>query len=357
MAEIWWIHASDPLEGSQAFLSSVPEGAGNAAIMIPSLEQSPAVQEPQLSAAEWQRLNREGPLVSVGLPTRNAPQRLERILAQARGQTYQRLEILVSDNGSSNADGWRLALAQAEQDPRLRVFRQQVNIGYAGNHQFLVDRAQGTYFVWWHDDDVFPEDYISRCVAMLEADRQLVLCSGACDRHLEGRFDRAYEEIDQRGLDAYQRLRGLLPDGFSYHWRYEYLQYGLFRLAAMRHRFSVDFKAEYCHIFALARRGALLSLPQLRFIKNTTQSQVINHASGGYRQRRWWLRPFGDASPTSLQQCAPTFLRMMVLILTTPQLGLAQRCRLMWNACYCFWKVPIREETLRWRSLLGGRRH
>ena len=330
--------------------------SGTGAVSPPRGERHQAVREPALSASEWLRLNREGPLVSLGLPTRNAPQRLERILNQARQQTYQQLEILVSDNGSSSEESWRLAQAQAERDPRIQVFRHQQNIGYAGNHQFLVDRAQGRYFVWWHDDDLFPEDYISRCVAMLEEDPQLVLCSGACDRHLEGRFDRAYEDIDQRGLDAYQRLRMLLPDGFSYHWRYEYLQYGVFRRKAMRHRFSVDFKAEYCHLFGLAGQGALLSLPQLRFIKNTTYSQLMNHASGGYRQRRWLLQPFAAISPTSLQQCTPTFLRMLVMIGATPQLGLAQRWRLLWNAWYCFWHVPIREETLRWRSLLGRRR-
>ena len=317
---------------------------------------SHSVREPELSSAAWQRLNREGPLVSLALPTRNAPERLGRILAQARGQSYQRLEILVSDNDSSSDESWRLAQEQAQQDARLRVFRQPRNLGYAGNHQFLVDQAKGTYFVWWHDDDLFPQDYISRCVAMLEADRQLVLCSGACDRHLEGRFDRAYEEIDQRGLDAYQRLRMLLPDGFSYHWRYEYLQYGVFRREALRARFSVDFKAEYCHLFGLAGRGALLSLPQLRFVKNTTYRQLMNHASGGYRQRRWMLQPFAATSPTSLQQCTPTFLRMLAMILTTPGLGLGPRWRLLWNAWYCFWHVPIREETLRWRSLLGKRR-
>jgi hypothetical protein len=317
--------------------------------------ESAARPEPELSEAERQRLNQHGPLVSVGLPTRNAPQRLQRILRQARAQSYERLEILVSDNGSSSEEGWRLAEAVGREDPRLRVFHHAQNIGYAGNHQFLVDQAKGKYFVWWHDDDDFPSDYISRCVAVLEAEAEVVLCGGACDRHLEGRFDRAYEEIDQRGLDTYKRLRQLLPDGFSYHWRYEYLQYGLFRREAMRQRFSEDFKAEYCHLFGLAGRGALLSLPTLRFIKNTTYSQLMNHASGGYRRRRWWLRPFAAISPTSLQQCTPTFLRMLGLIATAPNLRPRLRLRLLWNACYCFWHVPMREETLRWRSRLAGR--
>ncbi|MEB3330942.1 MAG: glycosyltransferase family 2 protein [Synechococcaceae cyanobacterium] len=295
------------------------------------------------------------PLVTLALPTRNAPERLERILDQAQRQTYPALEILVSDNGSSTDEAVRLAQERARLDPRIRVYRQERNIGYAGNHQFLVDQARGRYFVWWHDDDAFPDDYIARCVAVLEADAAVVLCSGACDRHLEGRFDRSYEPIDQRGQTTYQRLRMLLPDGFSYHWRYEYLQYGLFRREAMQHRFSADFKAEYCHLFALAGRGALVSLAELRFIKNTTYSQLLNHASGGYRRRRWLLRPFASISPTSLQQCTPTFLRMLWMILRTPGLGAGERLRLLWNAWYCFWHVPIREETLRWRGLLAQR--
>lgn len=50
--------------------------------------------------------NEHNPLVSIGIPTYNRPQRLRKTLAGITCQTYSNLEIIVSNNCSSNDKLW-----------------------------------------------------------------------------------------------------------------------------------------------------------------------------------------------------------------------------------------------------------
>ncbi len=60
------------------------------------------------------------PLVTVGIPTYNRPQGLRETLRRVLGQTYRHLEVIVSDNGSTDTEGVRSVLAEFSKDPRLR---------------------------------------------------------------------------------------------------------------------------------------------------------------------------------------------------------------------------------------------
>jgi hypothetical protein len=55
-----------------------------------------------------------------------------------------------------------------------------VNIGAAANFQWLLDNANGKYFMWAPDDDNWDSEYIECCVSELEQNRDLVACSTAC---------------------------------------------------------------------------------------------------------------------------------------------------------------------------------
>ncbi|MEB3330944.1 MAG: glycosyltransferase family A protein [Synechococcaceae cyanobacterium] len=287
-------------------------------------------------------------LVTVAIPAYNRPQGLERLLQQVRRQSYRQLDILVSDNCSPNPEVAAVARRHGAEDPRLRLVRQRRNLGYSGNHAYLLRHGRGEFFAWLHDDDEFPEDYIERCVVYLRQQPEVVLASGSCDRFLDDVFQYRYEDCCQLGQDTYARLRGLLPDGFSCHWRHEHYQYGVFRRAAARHRFSAEFKAEFHHFFALAAQGALANVPELSFRKHTSAAHLANHASGDFYRHHWWLRPFAGVSPSSVQQCTPLLAQMTVIILNAPGLTLRQRARLLWTALHCYRTVTWREQLLIW---------
>lgn len=105
------------------------------------------------------------PLVTVGIPTYNRPEGLDRTLRNIRNQTYANLEIIISDNCSSTLDSAAVAAAHCQADPRVRYVRQPSNIGIDANFKYLLEHARGEYFVWAADDDECTEDFIAVCMA------------------------------------------------------------------------------------------------------------------------------------------------------------------------------------------------
>lgn len=115
-------------------------------------------------------LPQEAPLVSVGIPTYNRPDGLRRSLECIVGQTYSNLEIIVSDNASTNP---RVAIVAAEfqaRDSRIRYVRQPANFGPTENFRFVLREATGDYFMWAADDDSWEPEFIARLAALLKDD-------------------------------------------------------------------------------------------------------------------------------------------------------------------------------------------
>lgn len=84
------------------------------------------------------------PLVSIGIPTYNrANSYLKQALRSAVNQTYKNLEIIVSDNCSSDDTE---SVVKEFRDPRIRYFRQNKNLGAVPNCNFCLEQSQGKYF-------------------------------------------------------------------------------------------------------------------------------------------------------------------------------------------------------------------
>jgi hypothetical protein len=107
----------------------------------------------------------ETPTVTIALPTRNRRPLLLRALNSALGQTYPRVEVLVSDNASS--DDTAEALADIR-DPRLRVLRQRELIPMMRHWDVLVQEARGEYFLMLSDDDFLEPEALANLVARIE---------------------------------------------------------------------------------------------------------------------------------------------------------------------------------------------
>jgi len=113
-------------------------------------------------------------LVTIGLPVYNGERFLRAAVDSILVQTYTSLEVLISDNAST--DGTRaIGEAYAQRDPRVRYWRNATNLGAAKNYNLLVDRAQGEFFKWAPHDDVIAPTYVERCVAALAAHPEAVL--------------------------------------------------------------------------------------------------------------------------------------------------------------------------------------
>jgi glycosyltransferase involved in cell wall biosynthesis len=102
------------------------------------------------------------PLVTIAIPTYNrAESYFPSALRSALSQTYSNIEIVVSDNCSTDRTQ---ALVGDIGDPRIRYFRHDPGIGQKNNYNFCFEQAKGSYVLLLHDDDVIDDDFVSSCM-------------------------------------------------------------------------------------------------------------------------------------------------------------------------------------------------
>ncbi|HEV7915790.1 MAG TPA: glycosyltransferase family A protein [Albitalea sp.] len=114
------------------------------------------------------------PRVIACLPAWNAAAFIEPVLQSLDAQTYPNLQVLVSDDASTDTTG-AICEAFARGRPRFVVHRQVVNRGWIGNVNWMLREADGVYlFFAFHDDPLEPR-YVERLVEALEAAPDAVL--------------------------------------------------------------------------------------------------------------------------------------------------------------------------------------
>lgn len=106
------------------------------------------------------------PRVTIGVPTFNAEATLAETLTSLLGQTHEDLEVLVSDNASTDDT---VRIAEKFDDPRLRIVVHEENLGAEANSQGCWERARGEFTGIFHADDVYEPPVVARQVAFLDA--------------------------------------------------------------------------------------------------------------------------------------------------------------------------------------------
>lgn len=114
------------------------------------------------------------PLVSIGLPVRNAGARVADVVRSVLAQRYEHLELVISDNASTD-DTEPVCRELAAADPRIAYHRQPENIGLLNNFTAAINLARGEFFRWIGDDDRLEPEFATRCLAVFAADPRLVL--------------------------------------------------------------------------------------------------------------------------------------------------------------------------------------
>ena len=120
------------------------------------------------------------PRLSIVIPTLNRAAFAMRALDSALAQTSEEIEILISDNGST--DGTAAWLAGVD-DPRLRKFHHRQTIDVQTHGNFLVAQARGEYFVGLSDDDWLAPDFAAQVLALLNRHPGLPFVYTGCLTH------------------------------------------------------------------------------------------------------------------------------------------------------------------------------
>lgn len=121
-----------------------------------------------------------GPLISICIPHRNRLEYLLRVLESVGRQTYARLEIVVSDNASTDGSEQKIPeVLRAMSRYAVRYIRQARNVGYDANLRAVLSAASGDYLFCLGNDDVFASDgIIEEVVAQIERCEYPDVCVG-----------------------------------------------------------------------------------------------------------------------------------------------------------------------------------
>jgi glycosyltransferase involved in cell wall biosynthesis len=156
------------------------------------------------------------PRLSIGLAVYNGENFLAQSIESLLGQTYEDFELIISNNASTDGTA-DICARYAEQDSRIRYFRQQQNIGSAPNHNFTIHKARGELFKTASHDDLYGRDLLRLCVEALDKDSAVVLAhswSAIIDETstITEVVDYPVNTADPR---APERLRSMLFDGWG----------------------------------------------------------------------------------------------------------------------------------------------
>ncbi len=119
----------------------------------------------------------EPPLVSVVVPAHNAEPFIGELLSSVLAQSYRYLEVLVLDDGSTDATS-RVVTRYAE-DARVRQSRSETNIGVNKATSRLLQQVRGDYWAHPGADDVLEKDFIAKRVALMERSPNAFMAHGA----------------------------------------------------------------------------------------------------------------------------------------------------------------------------------
>ncbi len=104
------------------------------------------------------------PLVTIGIPNYNYAQYLEECISSVVNQTYSNIEILISDNASTDNS---IDVIKSFNDPRIRYWVNKANLGVYPNWDLLVKEAKGEYFKILQADDFLDINYVTKCIEIL----------------------------------------------------------------------------------------------------------------------------------------------------------------------------------------------
>lgn len=107
------------------------------------------------------------PLVSICITSYNRRELLQVAIASALAQTYQNIEIIISDNCTPGHELEEYCLTLVKNHAHVKFFRQKSNIGGLANLQFVIREACGEYICLLADDDYFAPQYVEKLILKL----------------------------------------------------------------------------------------------------------------------------------------------------------------------------------------------
>ena len=153
--------------------------------------------------------------VTALMPAYLAGAFIQPVLDSLSAQTYADFSVIVSVDLCAD-DTYDICTKHAQNDPRFRVIRQDQRLGYVGNCNFLLSRAEADYVLFAFHDDILLADCVQRLADVLDARPEVVM--SFCDmlvtavdgteEHWAFTAMEGLKDPLQRGMTMLQRTKG-----------------------------------------------------------------------------------------------------------------------------------------------------
>lgn len=221
------------------------------------------------------------PLVSIGLPVYNEERFVRRTIESLLAQDYPNLELIISDNGSTDGTG-QICRHFADSDRRVRYERSEINLGAFVNFNRAFDLTSGQYFMWAGAHDLWETRFVSLALGMLEADPGLVLVYpqaktiDAAGNQI-GIVEDDFESRDRSALKRYLHLIWKIQSCNMFH--------GLIRREALtRARLKHVWGADVILLAELSLHGGIAQVPQVLFYRRQVRPEET-HDEDAWKKR------------------------------------------------------------------------
>lgn len=106
--------------------------------------------------------------VDILVATYNGEKYLKEQLDSILSQTYNNIQIIISDDNST--DGTKTILKQYESDDRITIFYQETNLGYIKNFEFLLSKVESALYMLSDQDDIWLPEKVEKSVEKLQTE-------------------------------------------------------------------------------------------------------------------------------------------------------------------------------------------
>ncbi len=136
------------------------------------------------------------PLVSICIPTYNGSKHIHETLDSALNQTYKNIEIVITDDHSTD-DTVKICESYAAKDDRIKIYKNDKNLGLVGNWCESVEKASSKWVKFLFQDDLLENNCVERMIyCALQHKVDFVICNRAYffEEGFDPKIRRFYEE-------------------------------------------------------------------------------------------------------------------------------------------------------------------
>jgi glycosyltransferase involved in cell wall biosynthesis len=271
------------------------------------------------------------PKISIGMPVYNGAMFLREALDSLLAQTYENFEIIISDN-ASNDDTGSICQEYSVLDARIRFVRQENNKGALENFKFVLQKAEGEYFMWAAADDWWSNNWLEENLVQIQ--KKGVVSSF-------GKSVRTKADLTDNGpIQSYRflsesRMLRLIHFFMTDENTKGNLFYGLVKTEFMKnfgiHKSKSSYGTEYPHLFKLVSYGKIACAENTLLKKRNTIrgirrygnkfSELLIQYALSFRQvlnkdRFIYYREFIELTPGNFGKAAIMFLIPIKIVIS-----------------------------------------